>query len=257
MADSNVFLPFPRGTTAAGGPINPVPGTATAPTTAVYGTGIAGPSGLVTDIPVNATYFSDTTAGLVKYRPDLAGYITAPIRDGVTIKGSYVRLRCVQNGARWLRIGRLAVPFATTTKCHGIVALIAGSASTGVISVTAGLPAKMFDPAYPLGSWIAPFDWFWTIEEGAAIATIYDGVSITGAQWPLMVDTDGTLAKCTAGNFVVAMSDVSNTVTDSNLSGATLYYPRSGVETAIGVPVATTGSIVYCKPGIYFEEAAG
>ena len=41
MADSNVFLPFPRGTTAAGGPINPVPGTATAPTTAVYGTGIA------------------------------------------------------------------------------------------------------------------------------------------------------------------------------------------------------------------------
>jgi hypothetical protein len=246
MGASRDFLPFPRGSTASGGPINPTPTTATAPTSYVYGTPIGGPNGLVGgNLPTTLGVFLAAN----QYRPDLAGFI-GRCRDTICGTGVPMLLRAVQNGAYWLRVGRLAIGFAQVTKQHGIVAIVAGSSTTGVISQTAGVPAKLIDPAYALGSWIAPYDWFWCVEEGPALGTITDGVSVTGAEWALMAYTDGTLSKCTAGLFPVGTSDVACTATDSNLSGATLYYPSSGVETAPGQPVTTTTSLVWCNAGI-------
>lgn len=219
----NAILPFPLGQTAANG------------------ISIAGPIGLVSQLPTATGDFNEATP----YHKDLAGYVceykdvamgNTTITDGATaagtVSGKYVtpgtnqvgKLRAVQAGAEITTtcIGQI-VGFDTTAGQFGVVA----TATT----VDGGI-GKPIHGAYPVGTVFAKYDWFWVVEEGPAVVTPGDGLSLA-AQGPVALsDTSGHVGPAVAGDAVLGTSDVAitgdiDTTTHAHLA---LIYVKAGIQ---------------------------
>jgi hypothetical protein len=175
-------LPFPRGQTAS------------------CGISIAGPTGLVSQLPSATGYVGEATA----YRPDLAGKVF-DATDTVLGTNAPMRLRPVQAHAD-ITVACKCVQFSTTAGEFGAVTADTAIPSSG----TAGLIAKPIDPAYTVGQTISKYDWFYVVEEGPA--TLIVGTTTT-AQGSIMCDADGCAAPATAGEAVIGVSEIAVTAT--------------------------------------------
>lgn len=166
--------------------------------TASQGVEIAGPAGLVSQLPSATGHPGQANA----YRPDLAG-ATFDVIDNTTYPGRRIKLRVVQAGAD-ITVARKCIVFDTTAGFFGVVTEDPAIPSSG----TAGLVAKPIDPAYTAGSLIRKYDWFYVIEEGWAEVIV--GTTTT-AQGSVMCDDDGKIAPTTAGSAVVGVAEAAIT----------------------------------------------
>ena len=263
-------LPFPRGQTASWGlsaaPPAGVPGGEISILPATYGD--YQNSYAVNQSVAGATYNNGSC-----FRPDLAGYVTDPVPNGVLTQYSSdtavippihgLTLRCVQNGGPAFQVSRRCVVFSTLPYQFGIVA---GSGTTYAIpsSGTAGVVAKPIDYAYPLGTVINPFDWFWVIEEGLAIVMCSANVTAGGAIGSAVaVDANGGVAPAAATDYPLGVCTVGATYS----GGAHPLYGNShgvalGTDPLYKSPwTITSGAsannlcMIWVRPGIYQVEA--
>ena len=194
-------LPFPRGLTASAG------------LKAAPPAGVAG--GMVSLLPSATGLFLAATP----YRPDLATYqaeVYAGVQWGDPISGVRMKLRAVQAAAQFT-VARKCVTFSTSAKLFGIATSTVPIPSTG----SAGLPALAIDHAYPVGTVIAAYDWFWCIEEGPAM--LLAGTT-TVDQGATMCDANGAAAPATAGLAVIGTADQ---VVSANGSALVTVWMRS------------------------------
>jgi hypothetical protein len=219
----NSNLPFPLGHTAADGVT------------------IAGPVGLVSQLPTATGDFNEATP----YHKDLAGlvveYIDVPMANTTvnsnaaakgTVAGYYCaagtnlpgKLRCVQAGA------------AITTTCIGqIMGFDATAGQFGVVATATSVDGGVGKPihgGYPVGTVFAKYDWFWVVEEGPAVVTPADSVTLA-AHGPVSVsDATGHVGPAVATDAVVGTADVAvtgdiDTTTHAHLA---LIYVKAGIQ---------------------------
>ena len=110
-----------------------------------------------------------------------------------------IKLRAVQAGAD-ITVSKhgLLVQFDTTAGRFGVVTAETYAAADGV----ACLP---IDGAYPIGTSISKYDWFYVVDEGICYVSVANGATVT-ASGAVASGANGLAAPATAGEAVVGIS---------------------------------------------------
>jgi hypothetical protein len=264
------FLPFQRGQTAS------------------YGLTVAPPAGVAGgQIPLLPTYNAgaylsydymnayavsqswNTPSGAaqsynneIAFRPDLALVNYWEYTNDKTVQGggntndtspqpiTLLKLRAVQNGGPAFQVSRRFVSFSTLPYQYGVVC---GSGSTSAIAGTAGVACKPIDWAYPIGTTINQYDWFWVIEEGPAIVMCAATLTTVGAS--VMTDAHGCAVAATQANYPVGNVTIGATYDGS------AKVPVYGSPLTLAPWTVTNGASannliqIWVRPGIYTPEA--
>jgi hypothetical protein len=215
----NSFLPFPRGSTATSGD-----------------TKIPGPNGLVSTIPTATGNY----AGATPFRPDLAGYI-ADTRDyqisnqASTVATDTAGMILVAGTGRPMQLRAVQAAAAITIDFVGQLVDVVGSAATefGVLADEApadGGICKPIDGAYPKGTVIAKWDWFWVVESGPCYVTGNNSTSAIGVGVGVAsYGTDGTAGLAAAGEYVVGANASFASYDPSDSTTALLIEVNAGL----------------------------